>query len=58
MKYLFSVFFGAGVAAWVYTKMGARLGYGNAQNVWTITLVSFVLATLFFLSILVLVLDF
>lgn len=52
MNFLYSVFFGAGVAAFAYSKMGRRVGYGNQQNVWLIVGVVFVLVTLFFLTIL------
>ena len=33
----------AGVAAFVYAKMGRRVGYGNAANVWTLVAIVFVL---------------
>lgn len=42
----------AGGAGFVYQKFGPRLGYGNAQNVWLITGVSFVLIFLFFITLL------
>lgn len=51
MILLYSIFFGAGAAAFVYTKMGSRLGYGNAQNVWVVTGVSFLIATIIFYTI-------
>ena len=57
MDFLYSVFFGAGVAGFAYTKMGRRVGYDNQQNVWLIVGVAFVLATAFFYSILALVLG-
>jgi hypothetical protein len=57
MNFMFSVFFGAGVAAWVYSKMGRRVGYGNAKNVWTLVGVVFVLTTIVFYTILVYVLQ-
>jgi hypothetical protein len=57
MNFMFSVFFGAGVAAWVYSKMGRRVGYGNAKNVWTLVGVIFVLTTIVFYTILVYVLQ-
>lgn len=53
MNLLLSLFFGAGVAAWVYSKMGRRLGYGNSQNVWTLVGVVFVISTIFFYLILI-----
>jgi branched-subunit amino acid permease len=54
MKLLFAVFFGAGVAAWIYSKMGRRLGYENSQNVWTVVGVSFVLSAIAFYTVLAL----
>jgi H+/gluconate symporter-like permease len=54
MKLLYSVFFGAGLAAFIYTKMSRRTGYGNERPAWIITGVIFVIATLFFFSIMVL----
>jgi hypothetical protein len=54
---MFSVFFGAGVAAWVYSKMGRRVGYGNTKNVWTMVGVVFVLTSIFFYTILVYLLQ-
>ncbi|HVC36193.1 MAG TPA: hypothetical protein VNE40_01975 [Candidatus Dormibacteraeota bacterium] len=33
---LTSLFIAAGAAAWVYSKMGRRVGYGNSQRVWTL----------------------
>lgn len=53
MTLLFAIFFGAGAAAVAYTKLGRRAGYGNSQNVWLITGVSFILATIVFYTILV-----
>lgn len=47
-----SLFMAAGVAAWVYSKMGRRVGYGNSQNVWTLVGVSFVLVFAFFFTLL------
>ena len=52
MDFLYSVFFGAGVAAFTYSKMGRRIGYGNTDNVWMIVGVAFVLATFFFFTVL------
>lgn len=51
MNLLYAIFFGAGVAAFIYSQMGKRIGYGNSQNVWTIVLVTFVLATIIFYTI-------
>ncbi len=44
--------FGAGVAAFMYTKMGKRAGYGNIGNVALIVGVVFVLSTIIFYTIL------
>lgn len=52
MNFLYAVFFGAGVAAFAYTKLGRRAGYGNTKDVVTITLVAFVLTTIVFYTIL------
>lgn len=52
MTWLYAVFFGAGVAAWMYSKMGRRLGYGNTQNVTIMVAVVFVLTTIIFWTIL------
>ena len=43
---LLSLFVAAGTAAFVYSKMAPRLGYGNAKNVWTVVGVTFVLTFL------------
>ncbi len=51
MKLLYSMFFGAGVAAIAYSRLGRRVGYGNEQNVWTIVGVIFVLVSAFFFTI-------
>ncbi|MDB5184862.1 MAG: hypothetical protein JWN38_670 [Candidatus Saccharibacteria bacterium] len=40
---LISIFLAAGIAAFVYSKMGPRLGYGNQKNVWTVVGVTFVM---------------
>ena len=52
MTLLYSIFFGAGVAAVAYTRLGRRAGYSNTQNVWTIVGVIFVLTTIVFFTIL------
>ena len=51
MILLYSVFFGAGVAAFAYTKFGRRVGYGNNQAVLSIVAVSFVIATIVFYTL-------
>ena len=40
-----SLFFGAGVAGFFYSKLGRRVGYGNAQSVWLIVGATFLIAT-------------
>lgn len=52
MILLYSIFFGAGVAAVAYTRLGRRAGYGNPGNVWTIVGVIFVIATIVFWTVL------
>lgn len=52
MRLLFALFFGAGVAAIAYTRLGRRVGYGNTQNVWTVVGVIFIIATIIFYTIL------
>jgi hypothetical protein len=52
MNFLFAVFFGAGVAAFSYTRMGRRVGYGNTGNVTLVTGIIFVLSAVFFYTIL------
>lgn len=51
MDLLYAIFFGAGVAAFSYTRMGRRVGYDNPQYVWLIVGVVFVLSTIFFYTI-------
>ena len=57
MNLLISACFGAGVAAFVYQRFGRRVGYGNTQNIWTIIIVTFVLTTAVFYSIIALLLP-
>lgn len=57
MNLLYSLFFGAGVAGFTYTRMGRRAGYGNTQNVTIIVGVVFVLTTAFFYTILAYILN-
>jgi len=54
---LIAFFFAAGVAGWTYSKMGRRVGYGNTQNVTVIVAVAFVIAFLFFFTLLRFVLN-
>jgi hypothetical protein len=51
MNLLYAIFFGAGVAAVAYTRLGRRAGYGNSGNVWLITGISFIMATIVFYTI-------
>jgi glycerol-3-phosphate acyltransferase PlsY len=51
MAFLYSIFLGAGVAAFVYSRFGRRVGYGNTQNVATVVGVVFVLSTIVALTI-------
>jgi len=53
MALLYSLFFGAGVAAFAYTRLGRRAGYGNTQNVATVVGVVFILTTIVFFTIFV-----
>ncbi len=48
MSLLYSIFFGAGVAGFAYTKLGRRVGYGNTGNVTLICGIVFVIATIVF----------
>ncbi|HSX45594.1 MAG TPA: hypothetical protein VLG27_01150 [Candidatus Saccharimonadia bacterium] len=57
MDFLFALFFGAGTAAFIYSKMERRVGYGNTANIMTITGVVFVVATIFFYTILKFILN-
>ncbi|HVW23001.1 MAG TPA: hypothetical protein VHB51_00735 [Candidatus Saccharimonadales bacterium] len=47
MDFMFSMMFGGGVAAFVYSKMERRLGAGNSQNIWTVVGISFLAAVIF-----------
>jgi len=51
MKYLYCLGFGAGVAAFVYSRMARRVGYGNTQSIVTVVAVVFVIATIFFFTL-------
>ncbi|MDB5168767.1 MAG: hypothetical protein JWO41_123 [Candidatus Saccharibacteria bacterium] len=48
---MISLFLAAGVAAFVYSKMGRRIGYGNSVDVWKLVAISFVLGFGFFFSL-------
>jgi hypothetical protein len=52
MNFMWSAFFGAGVAAYVYSKFGRRLGYGNTQNQVIVAGVVFAISTIVFYTIL------
>jgi hypothetical protein len=52
MTFLYSIFFGAGVAGFAYSRMGRRLGYTNTGNVTVVVGVVFVLSSIFFFTIL------
>lgn len=57
MNFLFALFFGAGVAAYAYSKLGRRVGYGNTANVWTVVGVIFAITTIIFYTILAYILH-
>ena len=57
MNLLYAIFFGAGVAAIAYSTLGRRAGYGNAQNVWMIVGVIFVITSIIFYTILAFILG-
>lgn len=57
MNLLYSIFIGAGVAGFAYTRMGRRVGYDNSQNVTIIVGVVFVLATAVFYTIFAYILN-
>jgi len=49
---LYSIFFGAGVAAFAYSRVGRRVGYGNTQSVVIAIGAIFLIATAFFYTVL------
>lgn len=49
--FLVALFFAAGIAGFVYSKMGRRLGYDNARNVWMTVGVTFVIAFIVFYTV-------
>ena len=55
---LYSLYFGLGVAALVYSRFGRRIGYGNAKNVWMIVTASLLMAMFFAYSFLAWVIHF
>lgn len=55
---MISLFVAAGIATFAYTKLGRRVGYGNAKQVWIIVAVSFIFAFAFIFSLLTWVLGF
>lgn len=57
MDFLISACFGAGVAAFAYTRLGKRVGYGNAQSIYVIIGISFVFATAIFYSVIALLMP-
>lgn len=48
MLFLYSLFFAGGAAAFIYTKMGRRLGYGNSKSVLIVVGVAFVFSWIVF----------
>jgi len=54
MMFLLSIGFGAGVAAFVYSKMARRVGASDPKTLWTIVGVVFVLTTIIFATLLAL----
>lgn len=52
MSFLYALFFGAGVAAVAYVKLGRRAGYGNSDNVALIVGVIFILTSIIFYTLL------
>ncbi len=55
---LYSLYFGLGVAALVYSRFGRRIGYGNTKNVWYIVLASLLMSMFFAYSFLSWVINF
>lgn len=51
MGLLYSLFFGAGAAAFVYAKFGRRIGYGNAKQIWVTVGVVFLITFFVFYTI-------
>ena len=57
MDFLISACFGAGVAAFVYSRFGRRVGYSNTQNIYIIIGLSFVFGTAIFYSVIALLMP-
>ncbi len=57
MAFLYSLFFGGGVAAFAYSTLARRVGYNNNQNVAILVGVIFVLATAVFYTFLAFILH-
>lgn len=55
---LYSLYFGLGIAAFVYSRLGRRLGYGNSKNVWLVVGGSLLMAMFFAYSFLAWVIHF
>lgn len=55
---LISLILAAGVAGFVYSKMGRRIGYGNEAMVWKMTLGALVVAFFVIYTLLRFVLNF
>jgi hypothetical protein len=52
MDLLYSVFLGAGLAGFAYTKIGRRVGYENNGNIFQLIAITFILGTIVFFTIL------
>lgn len=52
MTLLYSLFFGAGVTAFLYTRLGRRAGYGNTKQQAILMGSIFVVSSLVFFTIL------
>jgi len=57
MTFIYSLFFGAGVAGLAYSTLARRVGYGNSQNVAVLVSIIFVIATIVFYTILAFILH-
>jgi hypothetical protein len=51
MDFMYSIFFGAGVAAFVYSKVGRRVGYSNTSNIAILVGAIFIICTIIFFTI-------